>query len=92
VAAHFRDPPLKLVAVTTRRFLLVTAVGLSLAAACLALAAVLDSPWLGVAGAVLVLLVAGAREGWMWRGHVRQWAGGMLAVILIAFVAQRLFG
>jgi hypothetical protein len=74
---------------------LVAAVALSLAAACLAGAAVLDSPALGVAGALLVLLVFGAREGWMWRGRGRQWLvmmGGLLAVILVAFVAQKLFG
>src|SRR5688572_28642880 len=46
--------------VTTRRFVVVAAVGSTLAATCLVLAGVLDSPWPAGAGAAFVLLVLGA--------------------------------
>jgi len=81
--------------VTTRRFLLVVVAGLSMATLCLALADVLDSPALAVVGAVSVLGVFVAREGWVWSGAGRQWLmvmGGLAAVILVAFVAQQLLG
>jgi len=72
----------------------VAAVGLSSAATCLAIAGVLDSPFLAGTGAVLVLLVLAAREGSMWHGRGRQRAlmvAGLLAVVVVAFGTARLF-
>jgi hypothetical protein len=54
----------------------------------LVLAAVLDSALLAVAGALCVLAVGVAREGWLWRGDLRGWLmtmGGLAALILVAY-------
>ena len=80
---------------TTSRFLLVGGLGLACAAACLALAAVLDSAALAVAGTVLVAGVLAARARWMSSGRSGQWlltVGLLLAVVVVAFLAQKLTG
>ncbi len=80
---------------TTRRFLLVAVIGLSAGALCLVLAAVLDNPALAVIGTTFVLGVVVARTAWIWRGAGRQWllfTAGLVGVILVAFVAEKLFG
>lgn len=80
---------------TTRSFLLVATSGLAGAAACLALAEVLDSNVLAVAGLAFLLCVLVARERWTWTGRGRQWAltsGVLVAAVAVAFLTQRLIG
>ena len=53
--------------VSGRAFAAVALVGFLLAAIARVLAAVLDSALMAVAGALCVLAVGVAREGWLWR-------------------------
>lgn len=60
-----------------------------------ALAAILDSSVLAVGGAVFVIAVLIAREGWLWAGEERQWLITMAAlagIVAVAFAVQRLTG
>lgn len=78
-----------------RAFLLTAVVGLGLGTACLVLAAVLDSSALAVGGAVFVIAVVIAREGWLWAGEARQWLITMAAlagIVAAAFAVQRIAG
>jgi hypothetical protein len=81
--------------VSGRAFLLTALVGLALAVVCLALSAVLDSAVFAVGGAIFVIAVLTAREGWLWAGEGRQWVitmAGLAGVVAAAFVVQRLAG
>jgi hypothetical protein len=64
-------------------------------AAALVLAAVLDAPWLRLVAVVLLLGTFVAREIWAWWGEGRTWlamVGAMLAVVVLAFAAQKVTG
>ncbi len=77
-----------------RRHVLVIAGGLGLAAACLALGGVLDSPALAAAGALSAVFVVVASDVWL-EGGIRKWLllmGSLLAVVVVAFVVQTLAG
>ena len=76
----------------TRRHVLIS-VALSLlgAATALALAELLDAPWMRIVAVVLVLETFVAREIWMWWGAGRLWLivhgtliGGTIAMAVIA--------
>lgn len=74
-----------------RAFTLVAVVGLVLGAMCLALAAVVDSAILAVAGTLFVAVVLIAREGWLWRGNLRGWLttiGALAALVVAAYVVS----
>ena len=80
---------------TTGRFLVVAAVTLGAGAVLLALGGFLDEPWLAVAGAACIGLTLLARTVWTWSGSPRAFAAFVLAiaaVVLVAFVAQRVAG
>lgn len=80
---------------TTRRLGATALVGIVAAAAFLIAGAALDSSALSVVGALAVLVVFAAREMWLWRGQGRLWLmmiGGLAAVIVAAFLAQKLTG
>ena len=80
---------------TTRRFLTTTLVALTATAIALALAELLDAPWLRVVAVVLLVVTFIARETWQWWGAGSQWLavnGGLIGVIALAFVAGRLAG
>lgn len=80
---------------TTRRFLTTTLLALTATAIALALAELLDSPWLRIVAVVLLVVVFVARETWQWWGAGRQWLavnGVLIGVIALAFVAERLTG
>jgi hypothetical protein len=81
--------------VTTRRFLTTTLLALTATAIALALAKVLDAPWLRIVAVVLLLVIFIAREAWHWWGAGREWLAVYatpLGVIALAFIAQRLVG
>ncbi len=80
---------------TTRRFLATAAFGLVVIACALALAELLDAPWLRVVAVALLLGIFIAREAWAWRGHGRTWlaiSGALLSVFALAFLVQLLVG
>jgi hypothetical protein len=79
----------------TRRFLPVALVSVAAAAGALALAEVLDAPWLRIVAVGLLLGVLVAREVWAWRGRGRLWIGmvaGLLGVVVLAFVVEKAAG
>jgi hypothetical protein len=62
----------------------------------LALAELLDAPWMRIVAVVLILETFVAREIWMWWGEGRQWLvvygtliGGTIAT---AFIAEQIAG
>ncbi len=79
--------------VTTRRFLTTATIGVLAAAIALALAEVLDAPWLRIVAVALLLGTFAAREAWHWWGAGRQWLALygilLLGIIALAFIAQR---
>jgi hypothetical protein len=78
---------------TTRRFLTTAGIGLLAAATALALAEILDAPWLRLVAVGLIAGSLAAREAWHWRGEGRQWlliCTLILGTIALAFIAQRI--
>jgi hypothetical protein len=78
---------------TTRRFLLGAVITVVTMAAALALAELLDAPWLRLVAVALLVGIFIAHEAWMWWGEGRKWLaiyGVLLAAIALAFIAQRL--
>ncbi len=67
---------------TLRRFLLVLAIGVLAAAALLALAAVLDAPFLRFVALAALIGVFVADEAWAWSGHGRAWRIAALALVV----------
>jgi hypothetical protein len=69
-------------------------IGLLAAAIALALAEILDAPWLRLVAVGLIVATFAAREAWQWRGAGRQWlliCGTLiLGTIALAFIAQRI--
>jgi hypothetical protein len=70
-----------------RSFAVIAILGLLLAAVSLALAPVLDSAVLAVAGALFVAAVLIAREGWLWQGDLRRWLASMGLLVVVVAVA-----
>jgi hypothetical protein len=80
---------------TTGWFLVVAVVTLGAGVVLLALGGFLDEPWLAVAGAGCIGLTFLARTAWEWGDDPRGFVGYLLliaAVVLVAFIAQRVFG
>jgi hypothetical protein len=80
---------------TTARFLVVALVTMGAGIALLAVGGSRDEPWLEVAGAACIGLTFLARAAWQWRGQERAaalWTLTILAVIVVSFLLQRLFG
>lgn len=73
--------------VSGRAFLVIALVGSLLAGLCLALAATVDSTLLAVAGALFVVAVGVAREGWLWQGDLRGWLRMMAGLALVVVIA-----
>jgi hypothetical protein len=79
--------------VTSRRFLLTAVTALAGVALALALAEILDAPWLRLVAVTLLVAIFAAREAWHWWGAGRLWLatiGALLALIALAFMVQRL--
>jgi cell division protein FtsX len=81
---------------TTRRFLTTAGLGFLAAAIALALAEILDAPWLRLVAVALIAGSLAAREAWHWRGEGRQWlliyGTLILGTIALAFIAHRIAG
>jgi hypothetical protein len=81
--------------VTSRHFLLTAVPALLATALALALAEILDAPWLRLVAVALLIVIFAAREIWQWWGDGRLWlatTGALLTVIALAFIAQRIAG
>jgi hypothetical protein len=77
--------------VTRRHFLIAIVLSVLAAAVALALAELLDAPWMRIVAVVLVLESLVTREIWMWWGEGRLWLivhgtllGGTIAMAAIA--------
>jgi hypothetical protein len=82
-------------AMTTGRFLVVALVTLGTGIALLAIGGTTDEPLLEVAGAACFGLTFLARAAWQYRGQRRQaafWTLTLLAVVVVSFLLQRVFG
>ncbi len=80
---------------TTSRLLVVALVMMGAGIALLAAGGFTDEPWLEVAGAACIGLTFLARAAWQWRGQGRLLALSALAlvaVVVVAFIAQRALG
>jgi len=81
---------------TTRRFLTTAGIGLLGAATALALAEILDAPWLRLVAVGMIAGSLAAREAWHWRGEGRQWlliyGTLILGTIALAFIAHQMAG
>jgi hypothetical protein len=79
---------------TTPRFLATTAIALVAMATALALAELLDAPWLRLVAVALLIGIFLAREVWTWWGEDKQWAAIyatlLLGFIALAFIVQRI--
>lgn len=79
------DDARKLECVATKRFLAIAIAGLSIAAVCLVLASVLNTPGLAVGGVLLIVGVLLTREAWTW-GETGRRRALVIGVAVLALV------